>query len=826
MSSLSLRASTILFCTTLAVWALFSGAAHAVPAFSLVVLSVIWAAFVVVPRAYGAPQPVATRNVMAFNCVFGLMLMATTLQLVPLPIGLVDLLSPRAAGIYRQNAALMDSTCDFAYLSVSRARTAYALCLLLGQTALFNAVACTFYNRKCMKAVTFCLFGAGAVLVVLEVIAHALPVWQTHGANQLLRFGPAINDNHVSIALAAIAVLALAHDLLKRHGQAPALSHVVHWSVWFITSATVFYLHSRGALMAWGLTHLMLAAFCFVRRRSSAPKRQRMLVIAGVAVICLLAVFSLPSLENSFTEYENTTLTFAAEDVVTQPTAHFEKTQLYADFANIVAAWFPAGFGRSAFEDAYLAHQSFSFPKVFNHAENEYLEPALEFGLLVWLTLVALTLVALVRLVKTFRRFHVDHTTLAIMLALCAILLQSYFDFGLRYWTVGYLATLLGGMICGRADYLQIRENQVRATSHKISASIGLGVTALAAVVACLNADLAFNGLTSRDLMTAFERGPITQNAAHELVWADGTPAQPALVALTTARAASPVVPKAVGTSLTLQAAKMPEHDYTRALPWLERATQLAPRDAETWLRLAKIHTALHRNDDAAHCLSRAFATDIVQPPRAASDLFEFPATVIQALDVDTAHANVLLPATQNLMAHAKFVEALELSKRAQKLGLNEQAQWIEFNLWQKLGDDDDARRIAQQQPLPPNSLISLNIVCDWDTAQKDFVHLLKTLSEAEQTLQNEAGYWSKRLFLTALYAPVEANYKHDIEKLLVRYRNIAPSTSTVKYELALSEAIMAHRLGEHEHATIAAQRALKYRPHDKLAKQILEQQP
>ncbi len=830
----------ILFSLTTLVWVITAGAAHLIPSYALVFLAFVWLGFAV----WGNRSSLTDSDVLspnnigamtAFNAFWICMIVVCAFSLLPFPYAFVKAISPNAAQYYYENALLLGDLPSTASFSVSRADTAYALWVLLGQFALFNAAARTFYRRENIKFSLGVLFAAGGLLVIMElantVLSGALSSGAT-GASALWHIGVPINPNHAAGTLAAISVLALASDLLKRHGD-PALNKKIgRLAVWFITSACVFMLQSRGAMLAWGIAHLLLIAVLFMR---AVRSRARSIILSIILLISLgagLVLISHASIERSVQEIQNTNIAFSADDygfAAPTPDKPLEKTILYADFLKLAQDWFPVGYGRNAFDDVFPKYQSFAFSKRFNHAENEPFEIIMEYGVLVSAVLFVFLMIGTTVVVRTNNRFHSDRTMNALMLALLVLIIQNFFDFGLRYWTTGFPAVLFAGIICGRVDYLNSKspsQSDPPKSRPRLVCSLKIVsclFTISSIMIAISSLGDATDGLTNtqfKRFRESFSQGLEIGSDAGEVLFRDKSAVRRYLSAHAASAAFPALVSHALLTANNNSLNK--KNIYTTSLLWIQTAVKREPKTSQYLLRLAKNALALQDNDLAARSLSDAIENNTQHTLIAASELHQFPEAVFQRISIRKPFASRLLQMSTILLKSRKFVESLEMANHADALDEPHIGRHIRYNTWLEMGFMEGAKDIAESISVVDN-INDFVVLTSWLVNIKDTEKLLSLLHSTEISLSDESDYWRLRAIYIAYYAPIDDNTKNEFSRVLFRLNKIALTTKSCRFDALLAEAEFALRAGELSHASNAAERALKIRPNSKQAQLILK---
>ena len=837
----SQRLSLIFLCLSSAIWIAASGAVHLYPSFALTGIVIVWWGST---QFFSREPEFRTRlphHTFLVNLIFALLIAACLISLLPLPMELVSWLSPKAADIYRENAEHLGLPPTTASLSVARASTAYALWILLGQCALFNASARSFYRHDTMKRLRRVVLISALVLILIELYQRVTGSrgFGMIGAASTWHIGSMINANHMATVLAAISVLALAATVLRRHSTPTLSTRITSLSLWLAASATMFIHQSRSAVVAWAVAHILLVCFMLTRRRRPSFRR-----------ILLAAAFFLPFVAGilwiSHDAVEKTIQSIDSDiflndpdlDAINQVGAHplvtrkFEKTDLYQSFVQLTADWSPAGPGRSAFADVYPTVQPLSYPKRFMHAENEPFELVMEFGPILGIFFLLLMLAAFLSCFRTLARYHAEHLTSAIFLGILIFLMQSFFDFGLRYWSCGYPAMLLLGALCGRCDWLCVRSHATESLPPPsrpayVLRMIGTSLFAGTAVLSLSTLGLAKNGLTGRDIERLGANTAIIHENAHLFLLreTEKMPYTQALDDLLQAHAANALIPKLTAMAIIHAAPRTDDKHaaYALAKSWLETALRRAPRDSDAWLRLSKLMLALQDPVAAADAFSKSLTTDDRPVPSAVSEVAAFPRTSLDKLSLGPDDTWLLPMLADRLRKIYRFVEALSLADMSETLDDASSARRIRFETWLDMGFDEGAGQLVQTLPKPVTTFSDFRIATTWAIHQKAYDDLMHIMADAEETLGDIPEYWKERAYHTAFYSPKTDDFRARMAPLLVRLQYYARKIPAWRADAALVEAQTALRLGDMNHAAHAAKRVLKYRPRSKAAKAILQ---
>lgn len=328
------------------------------------------------------------------------------LQLVPLPPGLLRLLSPNAGALFDETLAPVGRWPAARPLTLAIGETALLLVVAIGVAAASGAAAFLGEKRDRADALLKGLAFSGLAAVLVGMFSALF------GDGPLLEpRATFVNPNHLAgfLQLAAWPAFGLA---LRARGR-----ERVGWlAVFALTSVGIFLSLSRGGIAAFflsagvssvlallhGHTPLTLSFLGRERRERRPPAapppamdvagerlgdraldggRRRLLraLVLPVGVASSLAVAAWLALDPVLAELK--TLPGAADEL---------KPSLWADGLRLVREFPVTGIGRGAFGTVYPALKTEPAQKTFTHLENTWLQLPVDIGILPGLALIAL----------------------------------------------------------------------------------------------------------------------------------------------------------------------------------------------------------------------------------------------------------------------------------------------------------------------------------------------------------------------------------------------------------------------------------------------------
>jgi O-antigen ligase len=367
-----------------------------------------------------------------------LVMVAESLQLVPLPRMVTRRVSPAADAVLRQHDLVYATDPTRPHpLSIEPEQGRLMLEFVFAFSIFFIGMTIALAEVS-WQTLARGLIGLGATLALLGIVQKATLTREIYGfwPTEAPPFGPFINKNHFAgwmlmnlpVAFGYFCGLTLS-DRQKRNWNwrrrvlwlAASEAHeilLVGAAVLVMAFALVMTLSRSGI----GIFLVVLTMTGSFMTRSRRPRWTRQVAIASLSALGVFAV------------------TWVGTDAVA---ARF--LALPADLGGRVGIWrdalrilkdFPlTGSGLNTFGTAMLYYQSFDLPNYYPWAHNDYLQLAAEGGLLVGIPL-AILVVLFVRQIRARLSEHTDWLVYGVragaVIGLVAIALQEFVDFSLQ----------------------------------------------------------------------------------------------------------------------------------------------------------------------------------------------------------------------------------------------------------------------------------------------------------------------------------------------------------------------------------------------------------
>lgn len=685
---------------------------------------------------------------------------ATLLQLVPLPQGLVGLLAPQTAALYRAAGAE-----GWIPLSLDAAATWAQAGKWLGWICLFAVLQHRAgESKRARRRILACIAGSAAVAAVLGIGHWA--VGEKESFLGLYRFAqprPVLssfgNPNHAAGFLNLGGLVALG---LAAHAERTRLRAA--WGIAFLLCVGASILTaSRGGAMALlaGLLLLPILGWGSRERRANSEERTgwRSWLTVGIAVAVAsgLAWWLYRQFPRLLREVA-TLLDFQLAD---------EEGKLEA----YRIAWDAAlrhpltGIGRGAFESVQALYNTQPWHVTFTHAENEPLQALAELGFPIGLLFVAALGFAWLGLVRRARLSWAEAGAAA---GAFAILLQNLVDFSLHYAAGLALLALFA--------HRPLRELRVPRRVAPALAGAAILLVAVGAVRATPDIDDDEERLSALGADPAVPLDEVERQARR--VWSR-RPGWYLPAEVVAARAAA-------------------EGETGRALPWIDEMLRLAPQRGSGHLLAGEVLARLGRKREAIDAFRTAARLRVPSAERVIAWWPDDPDAVREAvpLEIDAAlasatpvakrHGNRLaiellerLPEPDARVlrrlyglrqAEGDHVIALDLAERLEVLEEKPAgAVALQARALARLGDVDGARtRYEKALSLDPRNTDALFGLAELELAQKNPKLAIEIVERVPVTAPRGAQHQRQWIRARAFRAAGELIKARDELRLLV----------------------------------------------------------
>jgi len=589
----------------------------------------------------------------------------TALQLVPLPVSFLELVSGKADLAAANAAALGQADPGLTSISYDPAATLVEVAKLLGYICLGYAAIRIASVRGGRLLLASGLGALGLAMVVIVLAHHVTSAEALYGLYQP-RFArprylaPLLNPNHLSGLLALIAPVCLG---LAVHAAGPRR---YLWAGAVVAMVCLSLLiPSRAGTVALAIGLAVSGALLRVRLPSQRAERKQgtkgsKVPLAPIAVVVACAVVLVVAL-NGGKVWRDLSATTGDE-----LTAREGKLAVWRAAMPLLGEHWLTGVGRGGFEPAFVPLNDGS--DTSSHVENEYLQAALDWGIPIAAALGVLFAMLAWKAARRWRAGPLEAGTLGGLLALA---LHNTLDFSL--WLPGVVAPAVLGLALVLQGRMARRSSPRVALGRGAAAAVALGVVALAAspLGRAAYEDAA-------DLAASARAGMLDVGSAQE-AW-QRHPAD------------------YVSAGYTAQALHARKDPRTPAV--VARALELNPRHPDLHLLAARLLLASQARGQALveYRLALRHASDARVRTRIVDEIVHFfpdPADAVRGLPDDPDLAAKLIA---RLLARDKKPLALAYSRRVAELHPRDVAAWQALSrVAQEQGETAIALRAAEQ---------------------------------------------------------------------------------------------------------------------------------
>jgi len=343
-------------------------------------------------------------------------------QLVPLPAGVLGVLSPEAAAL--REFALVPLGLEGARpVSLDPPATWRELAKHVAYLLAFLSAVQVCRARRSRERLLAVLAFTGAALVVVGLGHALLGVESLFGLLSWVHARPPLmtpfgNPNHLAgfLGLSSTVALGLALTTRPRSRALPYALAAAAGGLGVVLSL------SRGGIAFFVFGQVLLALLLLRRRREAVGRASPVWARSAAALLGLLAVLGV----GAYTATDRLLAEARSADSVEE--LRHSKVALWPMMAEAARAFPVLGMGRGAFEAAFPRYQSEPSPSTFTHPENAVLQGMVELGV-PGLVLLALAVWGFARLL---RREGLDALELASLAGVAALALHDLFDFSLE----------------------------------------------------------------------------------------------------------------------------------------------------------------------------------------------------------------------------------------------------------------------------------------------------------------------------------------------------------------------------------------------------------
>ena len=376
-------------------------------------------------------------------------------QVLPLPLQVIRVLSPKAYALYQEMAFDSGLTASWRTLSLYPYATKLELLRLFALALLFWVVANHLRTREQVNRVVRLIMAVGFLLAIFGIIQHFTWNGRLYWTREPIQighhFGPYVNRNHFAGYMEMVIPLFLGHlfvtrqswsshasgwrDRLLRWGTPEATRSLLAFFGGLVIVAALLLSGSRAGLFSFFGSMLFVALLA--NRRGNSKRRWAILALfMGLGFAYAL-----------WLKADDVLKTFAILWLGTDDPSAGERLLVWKDTLHLGRDYLWGGTGLNTFSWAFPLYKSpLSRQVLYTHAENDYVQAFAEGGL-PFIGLLALTLAwggaqLLTGWMKNQRSYE-RGLGLGLLAGLVALLFHSVVDFNLHIMANAILFVIL-----------------------------------------------------------------------------------------------------------------------------------------------------------------------------------------------------------------------------------------------------------------------------------------------------------------------------------------------------------------------------------------------
>lgn len=408
-------------------------------------------------------------------------------QLIPLPPGMIELLSKQTFDIHQTTRQITGQ--DFWMPLTVNTKATLSEFFRYSTYVLFYVWTVQLLSRKgLIQTTVFAVTFFGGLLALSSILQFYLTddmaLWFRHIPTNAMVMGPYVNHNHYAGLMEMIFPIVLGLFLFYRpkigntslikgiaeiFSQEKANIHILIGTSALLIITSIFVSLSRGAMVSTCIA-LMFFTFFLLKRKIS---RGNTFFIIGVIFLAALSIgwFGWDQIFERFAQLKNT-----------QGVVYESRIDFWKDSCNIIKDFILTGSGIGTFSHIYPLYRSIISDLFLTHAHNDYLELLSEGGIIGFSMAFSFLFTLFY---KTYRVFLVRRDAMSIYLymgsitAMIALLFHSFTDFNMHIGANGLWFFFVAGIAVASVN-TGIRQHSQPTRLAVIQSSIkkiGIGLT-------------------------------------------------------------------------------------------------------------------------------------------------------------------------------------------------------------------------------------------------------------------------------------------------------------------------------------------------------------
>lgn len=397
-----------------------------------------------------------TPGIIPLLCFLALM----GIQLVPLPVGILKMISPETYSIYKETIFAGEPV-SWVSLTVNRKATLMEFFRILSYVIFYVLTVQVLSKKDALKRTVTVLIIFASLLSLFAILQRILPNNRIYWVRELTMggspFGPYVNRNHYAGLMEMLFPLFLGLFLFYKPGitygsfrdrMAEIFNiqrtnyHILLGFSAILIATSIFLTLSRTGIVSLCISMIFFGAFFFSR---AANKRAGVIIIVVFVLIILsVAWFGWTPIIERFEHIKN------ASGKVSEL-----RIGIWKDSSNIIKDFPITGTGLGTFVDIYPKYRTISGDALADHAHSDYIELLTEGGIPAFLVFAWFLIVLFHKSYRVFlkrRETYSVYLFIAAVSGMIAILVHSLTDFNLHIGANGLYFFFLAGLAVSSAN--------------------------------------------------------------------------------------------------------------------------------------------------------------------------------------------------------------------------------------------------------------------------------------------------------------------------------------------------------------------------------------
>lgn len=383
---------------------------------------------------------------------------------MPLPSGLIRLISPETYSLYRETIWVeggVGGPLTWVSLSINNKATLTEFFRIASYAAFYILTVQLLKKKELLKRTVVVVIVFASLLSFLGILQHILSnnkiFWfreLTQGGNP---FGPYVNRNHYAGLIGMIFPLVLSIFLFYKpdfsygtfreriyqvFNQKMTNTHILLGFSAILIATSIFLGLSRGGIISLSLSMIFLGIMII----SKGKKLKRGILIILIFILILYSVgwFGWEPIFERFERIRD------AQGEISEM-----RTELWKDSINIIKDFPVTGTGFGSFVNIYPGYRTISSDKIADHAHNDYIELFTDSGVIGFLLFGWFLIAVFYRSYKVFinrREPYCIYLFIGSLAGMVSILIHSITDFNLHIGANGLYFFFFAGLVVSAAN--------------------------------------------------------------------------------------------------------------------------------------------------------------------------------------------------------------------------------------------------------------------------------------------------------------------------------------------------------------------------------------